>query len=66
MIADIKPGKTLVLDKLLSYGYSSGRSMPAIRDQVEAALAEAHHVGVDGLMESQRDALDDFWAHLRR
>ena len=35
--------------------------MPAIRDQVAAALAEARHTGWDGLLAEQRTYLDDFW-----
>ena len=32
-----------------------------MRDQVEAALAEARHAGWDGLLAGQRETLDDFW-----
>jgi len=35
--------------------------MPAVRDQVIAALAEARHTGWDGLLAAQRAYLDDFW-----
>ena len=35
--------------------------MPAVRDQVGAALAEALHRGWDRLVEEQRQYLDDFW-----
>ena len=37
------------------------RSMPALRDQVVAALAEARHTGWDGLLDGQRAYLDEFW-----
>jgi alpha,alpha-trehalose phosphorylase len=36
--------------------------MPAVRDQVGAALAEALHRGWDKLVAEQRAYLDDFWA----
>jgi alpha,alpha-trehalose phosphorylase len=47
--------------KFLAYGWSSQRSLPALRDQVVAALTEARHTGWDGLLEGQRAYLDDFW-----
>ena len=34
--------------KFLAYGWSSRRSLPALRDQVDAALAAARHTGWDG------------------
>ena len=37
------------------------RSLPAVTDQVEAALAGAWHKGWDGLLASQREYLDHFW-----
>ena len=33
-----------------------------MRDQVDGGLAAAMHCGWDGLVESQRESLDDFWA----
>ena len=48
--------------KFLAYGWSSQRSLPALRDQVDAALAAARHTGWDGLLAAQREYLDDFWA----
>ena len=51
--SDLKPGETLELTKLLAYGWSGHRSMPSLRAQVEAALAEAHHTTWDGLVEEQ-------------
>ncbi len=58
---DLEPGQTLRIVKLISYGWSSARSVPAMRDQVAAALAEARQTGWDGLVGSQREYLDDFW-----
>ncbi|MFF3877810.1 glycoside hydrolase family 65 protein [Streptomyces sp. NPDC001978] len=59
----LKPGETLRLEKLVSYGWSSTRSLPALRDQVDAALAGARSVGWQGLVDQQRAFLDDFWGH---
>jgi alpha,alpha-trehalose phosphorylase len=58
---DVDADGTLRLVKFLAYGWSAGRSRPAMLDQVEAALAEARHTGWDGLVAAQREALDDFW-----
>jgi alpha,alpha-trehalose phosphorylase len=59
---DLEAGGTFRIVKFLAYGWSAERSLPAVRDQVEAALLEARHTGWDGLLQSQREALDDFWA----
>ncbi|POX44398.1 glycoside hydrolase family 65 protein [Streptomyces sp. Ru72] len=63
VIADLRPGEKLRLEKLVSYGWSSLRSLPSLRDQAEAALAEARSTGWHGLVDEQRAVLDDFWAH---
>jgi alpha,alpha-trehalose phosphorylase len=59
--ADVSPGKPLRLVKFLAYGWSSQRSLPAVRDQVGGAVAEAEHRGWDALVAEQRAYLDDFW-----
>jgi alpha,alpha-trehalose phosphorylase len=59
--AAVEPGQRLRLVKFLAYGWSSQRSLPSLRDQVEAALAGARHTGWDGLLGEQRAFLDDFW-----
>src|SRR4051795_11060383 len=59
--ADVAPGRPLRLVKFLAYGWSSQRSLPAIRDQVAAALAAARHTGWQRLLDQQRTYLDDFW-----
>ena len=48
--------------KFLAYGWSSQRSLPSVRDQVDAAVASARRAGWDKLLQGQRDFLDDFWA----
>ncbi|GAA3815267.1 glycoside hydrolase family 65 protein [Streptomyces chiangmaiensis] len=63
VITDLKPGETLRLEKLVAYGWSQMRSLPSLRDQVEAALAGAGSVGWQGLLDQQRAFLDEFWKH---
>jgi alpha,alpha-trehalose phosphorylase len=58
----LQPGERLRIVKFLAYGWSARRSVPALRDQVGAALAEARQTGWDGLAEAQRSYLDEFWA----
>lgn len=59
--AKLPAGSKLRLIKLLGYGWSHRRSAPALRDQVEAAVAVARLSGWDGLVAEQREFLDDFW-----
>lgn len=58
---ELQPGQTLKVVKVLAYGWSSVRSMPALRDQVDAALSAAKRTGWDGLLGEQRAILDDIW-----
>ncbi|MGW2931669.1 glycoside hydrolase family 65 protein [Streptomyces sp. NPDC001156] len=58
----LKEGERLRVEKFVSYGWSGTRSLPAISDQVDAALAAAASVGWVGLVAEQRAYLDDFWA----
>jgi alpha,alpha-trehalose phosphorylase len=60
---ELKPGQTLRIVKLLSYGWSSRRSLPSLRDQVVAALASARRTGWDGLCDGQRKYLAGVWRH---
>ncbi len=59
--ATVAPGERLRMVKLLAYGWSSERSVPAVRDQVGAAVTEARHTGWNGLVDEQRAYLDRFW-----
>jgi alpha,alpha-trehalose phosphorylase len=59
--ADVAPGRPLRVVKFLAYGWSSARSVPAIRDQVAAALAAARHTGWQELVAGQRTYLDEYW-----
>jgi alpha,alpha-trehalose phosphorylase len=61
MTTVLEPGQKLRLIKLVTYGWSGERSLPAIRDQVWAALRAARQSGWDGLLAEQRAYLDDFW-----
>jgi alpha,alpha-trehalose phosphorylase len=58
---ELGSGQSLRLSKFLAYGWSSRRSRPSLRDQVDAALASAKRTGWDGLLAAQRRYLDDFW-----
>lgn len=58
----LEPGERVTLTKYLAYGWSSRRTVPAVRDQVAAALAAARQHGWDGLHAHQVAALDEFWA----
>jgi len=59
--AVLKPGEKLRVVKYVAYGWSSVRSLTAVRDQVWAALSGARLAGWDGLVAQQRAYLDDFW-----
>jgi alpha,alpha-trehalose phosphorylase len=61
VIANLTPGTKLCLVKLVAYGWSAERSVPALRDQVAAALAAARHTGWDGMLAEQREFLDRYW-----
>ncbi len=58
---DVPAGACLRLTKFLGYGWSSQRSVPALRALVDAALAGARRTGWDGLLAEQRSYLDEFW-----
>lgn len=58
---ELQPGQTLRVVKLLAYGWSSVRSMPALRDQVGAALLAAKRTGWQGLLDEQSRYLQQFW-----
>ncbi len=57
----LQPGQRLRVVKFVAYGWSGERSLPAVRDQVWAALSAARQTGWDGLLAEQRGYLDDFW-----
>lgn len=57
----LEPGEVLRVVKYLSYGWSSVRSVEAVRDQASAALTGAQYEGWEGLLAAQRAYLDAFW-----
>jgi alpha,alpha-trehalose phosphorylase len=57
----VKAGQRLRLEKFVAYGWSATRSLPALRDQADAALVGASDTGWQGLLDQQRAYLDDFW-----
>lgn len=59
--ATVPQGGKLVLTKYVAYGWSARRSVPALRSQVEAALAMAEETGWDALKAEQVAFLDEFW-----
>ena len=59
----LEPGQRLHLVKLVAYGWSQVRTVPALGDQVAAALRAARQAGWEGLLAEQRAYLDDFWSH---
>ncbi|MGE0217967.1 glycoside hydrolase family 65 protein [Mycolicibacterium sp.] len=61
VVCTLKAGECLCITKFLGYGWSSLRSRPALRDQVAAAIAGARYSGWRGLLDAQREYLDDFW-----
>ena len=58
----LEPGRRLRLEKFVAYGWSGARSLPAVSDQVDAALAAATDTGWSGLVDEQRAYMDAFWA----
>ena len=57
----LDPGQRLRLEKIVTYGWSARRSLPAVRDQVAAALTAACATGWEQLVQGQQEFLDDFW-----
>ncbi|MGH3416139.1 MAG: glycoside hydrolase family 65 protein, partial [Actinocrinis sp.] len=58
----LRPGHVLRIVKFVAYGWSATRSLPAVRDQVDAALSAVRQTGWEGLLAEQRACLDEFWA----
>jgi alpha,alpha-trehalose phosphorylase len=57
----LEAGNRLALTKFVAYGWSGHRSEAALRDQVEAALSGAVITGWQGIVDEQREYLDEFW-----
>jgi hypothetical protein len=61
--ASLIPGQTLRLLKAVAFAWSGTRSLPAVRDEADAAATGAMSTGWVGLLAEQRSYLDDFWEH---
>jgi alpha,alpha-trehalose phosphorylase len=59
--AALQPGQRLRVLKFVAFGWSGIRSRPAMRDQVDGALAVAVQTGWAGLLAEQQSYLADFW-----
>jgi alpha,alpha-trehalose phosphorylase len=57
----LQAGQRVVVTKFASYGWSSQRTVHALRDQVDAALSGALNTGWEELVKEQSDYLEDFW-----
>jgi alpha,alpha-trehalose phosphorylase len=57
----LQPGEKIAITKFIAYGWSSVRSVPGLRDQVDGALSAVLHTGWDQLIKDQRAYLDEFW-----
>ncbi|MDT4914925.1 MAG: alpha,alpha-trehalose phosphorylase [Pseudonocardiales bacterium] len=58
----LSPGDALNLTKFVGYGWSSQRSVSALRDQVAAGLFNAREAGWDAVLAEQEAAFAEFWA----
>ncbi len=57
----LQPGERLGITKFVAYGWSSQRSLPGLRDQVDAALSAVGNTGWDALVAEQRGYVEEFW-----
>ncbi len=57
----LQKGQRFGLTKFVAYGWSSQRTLPALRDQIDAALSAVRRTGWDDLVKEQRIAVDEFW-----
>lgn len=61
--SEIGANETMAVTKFVGYGWSSIRSMPALRDQVDAAISSIKRATWDELVAEQREYLDQLWEH---
>ena len=60
---ELEPGQRLCVCKLVAYGWSESRTLPALHAQVAAALSAARIAGWDGLVAEQAVYLGEYWDH---
>lgn len=59
--ATLAPGQRLRLVKVVAFGSSDSRTLPAVQGQADAALGEAMDARWEGLIAEQHEYLDEFW-----
>ena len=59
--SEIDAGETMSITKFVGYGWSSIRSMPALRDQVDAAISAIKRVQWDRLLLEQQKYMASVW-----
>jgi alpha,alpha-trehalose phosphorylase len=57
----LQPGECLRLIKYVAYNWAEERSVPALTDEIDVALAEARRTGWEGLLAAQKATLAAFW-----
>ncbi|MEL5989807.1 glycoside hydrolase family 65 protein [Microbacterium phosphatis] len=60
--ARLDAGDHLEITKFVGHEWSDSPEPDALRDRAEAAVIEALEAGWDGLVDDQRQRLDDYWA----
>ncbi|MFJ4046026.1 glycoside hydrolase family 65 protein [Microbacterium sp. NPDC089987] len=61
MRARLEPGESIGLVKCVGHEWSPALDDVALRDRAEAAVQSAIEIGWDGLVDEQRQYLDEFW-----
>ena len=59
---EAEPEKPIQLVKYMAYHYSDDKTPEELRARCERTLKRARSIGFDGLLQEQRETLDDFWA----
>lgn len=57
----LEPGDSVGVTKFVAYGWSSQRSMPSLRDQVDGSLSAARHTGWAALCREQESYVQEYW-----
>ncbi|MBE7187066.1 glycoside hydrolase family 65 protein [Jatrophihabitans endophyticus] len=59
--ASLDVGDRFELTKFVAYGWSGTRTVPTLRDQVDAALVSARQTGWDGVAHEQTEIMESYW-----